>query len=145
MASACAGQCPDSINAALNCRRKNVDRDYGGTSGGAWASCHGDRSGRKLLAVGHYSESTVDGRGNRLAVFAASRDPADHMIPMAASVLAGGAERGELCAKRNGLTLAAVLAARLRADCFCEIWTDVDGVWLRDPPVPDAAAEIDVP
>lgn len=36
------GQCPDSINAALICRGENVDRDYGGTPGGAWTSRHGD-------------------------------------------------------------------------------------------------------
>ncbi|KJU00710.1 bifunctional aspartokinase I/homoserine dehydrogenase I [Salmonella enterica subsp. enterica serovar Heidelberg str. 79-0480] len=50
------GQCPDSINAALICRgEKNVYRDYGGTSGGAWASRHGDRSGRKTAGGGSLS------------------------------------------------------------------------------------------
>lgn len=109
---------------------KNVDRDYGGTRG-AWTSRHGDRSGRKLLAVGHYLESTVDIAESTRRI-AASQIPADHMILMAG--FTAGNEKGELVVLgRNGSDYsAAVLAACLRADC-CEIWTDVDGVYTCDP------------
>ncbi len=98
----------------------------------------------KLLAVGHYLESTVDIAESTRRI-AASQIPADHMILMAG--FTAGNEKGELVVLgRNGSDYsAAVLAACLRADC-CEIWTDVDGVYTCDPrQVPDAeAAEIDV-
>lgn len=97
----------------------------------------------KLLAVGHYLESTVDIAESTRRI-AASQIPADHMILMAG--FTAGNEKGELVVLgRNGSDYsAAVLAACLRADC-CEIWTDVDGVYTCDPrQVPDAAVEIDV-
>lgn len=85
----------------------------------------------KLLAVGHYLESTVDIAESTRRI-AASRIPADHMILMAG--FTAGNEKGELVVLgRNGSDYsAAVLAACLRADC-CEIWTDVDGVYTCDP------------
>ncbi len=91
----------------------------------------------KLLAVGHYLESTVDIAESTRRI-AASQIPADHMILMAG--FTAGNEKGELVVLgRNGSDYsAAVLAACLRADC-CEIWTDVDGVYTCDPrQVPDA-------
>ncbi|MDK6312060.1 bifunctional aspartate kinase/homoserine dehydrogenase I, partial [Escherichia coli] len=85
----------------------------------------------KLLAVGHYLESTVDIAESTRRI-AASRIPADHMVLMAG--FTAGNEKGELVVLgRNGSDYsAAVLAACLRADC-CEIWTDVDGVYTCDP------------
>ncbi len=106
------GQCPDSINAALICRGEKM-------SIAIMAGLLEARGHRvtvidpveKLLAVGHYLESTVDIAESTRRI-AASQIPADHS--------------------------AAVLAACLRADC-CEIWTDVDGVYTCDPrQVPDA-------
>lgn len=131
------GQCPDSINAALICRgekcRSRLWRD---------SEARGHRVTvidpvEKLLAVGHYLESTVDIAESTRRI-AASQIPADHMILMAG--FTAGNEKGELVVLgRNGSDYsAAVLAACLRADC-CEIWTDVDGVYTCDPrQVPDA-------
>jgi len=132
------GQCPDSINAAIICRGEKLSiaimaavlraRGYGVTV---------IDPVEKLLAVGHYLESTVDIAESTRRI-AASRIPDDHMILMAG--FTAGNEKGELVVLgRNGSDYsAAVLAACLRADC-CEIWTDVDGVYTCDPrQVPDA-------
>ena len=92
----------------------------------------------KLLAVGHYLESTVDIAESTRRI-AASRDPGRPYLILMAGFTAGN-EKGELVVLgRNGSDYsAAVLAACLRADC-CEIWTDVDGVYTCDPrQVPDA-------
>lgn len=125
------GQCPDSINAALICRGKTLYRHHGRRAGSARSPRDGHRSGRKLLAVGHYLESTVDIAESTRRI-AASKIPSDHMILMAG--FTAGNEKGELVVLgRNGSDYsAAVLAACLRADC-CEIWTDVDGVYTCDP------------
>src|SRR5471030_1304955 len=103
------GQCPDSVNNPVE----------------------------KLLAQGHYLESTVDINESTLRI-SASAIPADNIILM--SGFTAGNDKGELVVLgRNGSDYsAAVLAACLRADC-CEIWTDVDGVYTCDPrTVPDA-------
>lgn len=132
------GQCPDSINAAIICRGEKL-------SIAIMAELLKARGHNvtvinpveKLLAVGHYLESTVDITESTRRI-AASRIPADHMILMAG--FTAGNEKGELVVLgRNGSDYsAAVLAACLRADC-CEIWTDVDGVYTCDPrQVPDA-------
>lgn len=132
------GQCPDSINAALICRGEKM-------SIAIMAGLLEARGHRvtvidpveKLLAVGHYFESTVDIAESTRRI-AASQIPFDHMILMAG--FTAGNEKGELVVLgRNGSDYsAAVLAACLRADC-CEIWTDVDGVYTCDPrQVPDA-------
>lgn len=132
------GQCPDNINAAIICRGEKLSiaimaavlraRGYGVTV---------IDPVEKLLAVGHYLESTVDIAESTRRI-AASRIPADHMILMAG--FTAGNDKGELVVLgRNGSDYsAAALAACLRADC-CEIWTDVDGVYTCDPrQVPDA-------
>ncbi|RJT23052.1 bifunctional aspartate kinase/homoserine dehydrogenase I [Buttiauxella izardii] len=132
------GQCPDSINAAIICRGEKL-------SIAIMAELLKARGHNvtvinpveKLLAVGHYLESTVDIAESSRRI-AASRIPADHMILMAG--FTAGNDKGELVVLgRNGSDYsAAVLAACLRADC-CEIWTDVDGVYTCDPrQVPDA-------
>lgn len=132
------GQCPDSINAAIICRGEKL-------SIAIMAELLKARGHNvtvinpveKLLAVGHYLESTVDISESTRRI-AASRIPADHMILMAG--FTAGNDKGELVVLgRNGSDYsAAVLAACLRADC-CEIWTDVDGVYTCDPrQVPDA-------
>ena len=132
------GQCPDSINAAIICRGEKLSiaimaavlraRGYAVTV---------INPVEKLLAVGHYLESTVDIAESTRRI-AASRIPDDHMILMAG--FTAGNDKGELVVLgRNGSDYsAAALAACLRADC-CEIWTDVDGVYTCDPrQVPDA-------
>ncbi|MCK8539604.1 bifunctional aspartate kinase/homoserine dehydrogenase I [Yersinia ruckeri] len=132
------GQCPDSVNAAITCRGEKMSiaimeavfqaKGYPVTV---------INPVEKLLAQGHYLESTVDiAESTRRIV--ASGIPADHIILMAG--FTAGNDKGELVVLgRNGSDYsAAVLAACLRADC-CEIWTDVDGVYTCDPrTVPDA-------
>lgn len=132
------GQCPDSVNAAIICRGEKLSiaimeallqaRGYSVTV---------IDPVEKLLAVGHYLESTVDIPESTRRIVA-SQIPANNMVLMAG--FTAGNERGELVVLgRNGSDYsAAVLAACLRADC-CEIWTDVDGVYTCDPrQVPDA-------
>ena len=132
------GQCPDSINAALICRGEKMSIAI--MAGLLEARGHHVTvidPVEKLLAVGHYLESTVDIAESTRRI-AAGRIPADHMVLMAG--FTAGNEKGELVVLgRNGSDYsAAVLAACLRADC-CEIWTDVDGVYTCDPrQVPDA-------
>ncbi|QGY27967.1 bifunctional aspartate kinase/homoserine dehydrogenase I [Pantoea cypripedii] len=132
------GQCPDAVNAAIICRGEKLSIAIME----ALLQARGHKVTvidpvEKLLAVGHYLESTVDIAESTRRI-AASQIPVDHMILMAG--FTAGNERGELVVLgRNGSDYsAAVLAACLRADC-CEIWTDVDGVYTCDPrQVPDA-------
>lgn len=132
------GQCPDSVNAAIICRGEKLSiaimegllqaRGYGVTV---------INPVEKLLAVGHYLESTVDIPESTRRI-AAGQIPPENMVLMAG--FTAGNDKGELVVLgRNGSDYsAAVLAACLRADC-CEIWTDVDGVYTCDPrQVPDA-------
>ncbi len=132
------GQCPDGVNAALICRGEKLSIAI--MAGLLEARGHKVSvidPVEKLLAVGHYLESTVDIAESTRRI-AASQIPADHMVLMAG--FTAGNDKGELVVLgRNGSDYsAAVLAACLRADC-CEIWTDVDGVYTCDPrQVPDA-------
>lgn len=132
------GQCPDSINASIICRGEKLSiaimealfqaKGYHVTV---------INPVEKLLAQGHYLESTVDITESTRRI-GASGIPSDHIILMAG--FTAGNDKGELVVLgRNGSDYsAAVLAACLRADC-CEIWTDVDGVYTCDPrTVPDA-------
>ena len=132
------GQCPDSVNAALICRGEKLSiAIMAGLLEARGHKVSVINPVEKLLAVGHYLESTVDIAESTRRI-AASQIPADHMILMAG--FTAGNEKGELVVLgRNGSDYsAAVLAACLRADC-CEIWTDVDGVYTCDPrQVPDA-------
>ncbi|AFJ48410.1 bifunctional aspartate kinase/homoserine dehydrogenase I [Shimwellia blattae] len=132
------GQCPDSINASLICRGEKLSIAIMA----ALLQARGNQVSaidpvEKLLATGHYLESTVDIAESTRRI-QASKIPASHIILMAG--FTAGNEKGELVVLgRNGSDYsAAVLAACLRADC-CEIWTDVDGVYTCDPrQVPDA-------
>lgn len=132
------GQCPDGVNAAIICRGEKLSIAIME----ALLQARGHAVTvidpvEKLLAVGHYLESTVDITESTRRI-AASQIPPENMILMAG--FTAGNERGELVVLgRNGSDYsAAVLAACLRADC-CEIWTDVDGVYTCDPrQVPDA-------
>ena len=132
------GQCPDGVNAALICRGEKLSIAI--MAGLLEARGHKVSvidPVEKLLAVGHYLESTDD-IADSTSRIPASQIPADHMILMAG--FTAGNDKGELVVLgRNGSDYsAAVLAACLRADC-CEIWTDVDGVYTCDPrQVPDA-------
>ncbi|MFC3396737.1 bifunctional aspartate kinase/homoserine dehydrogenase I [Brenneria rubrifaciens] len=132
------GQCPDSVNASIICRGEKLSiaimeavfqaRGY---------AVSVINPVEKLLAQGHYLESTVDISESSRRI-AESAIPNDHVILMAG--FTAGNDKGELVVLgRNGSDYsAAVLAACLRADC-CEIWTDVDGVYTCDPrQVPDA-------
>ncbi|MEE8730369.1 MAG: bifunctional aspartate kinase/homoserine dehydrogenase I [Rahnella inusitata] len=132
------GQCPDSVNASIICRGEKlsiaimeavfISKGFGVTV---------INPVEKLLAQGHYLESTVDINESTRRI-SASAIPADHIVLMAG--FTAGNDKGELVVLgRNGSDYsAAVLAACLRADC-CEIWTDVDGVYTCDPRiVPDA-------
>jgi aspartokinase/homoserine dehydrogenase 1 len=122
------GQCPDSVNAALICRGEKLSiAIMAGLLEARGHKVSVINPVEKLLAVGHYLESTVDIAESTRRI-AASQIPADHMILMAG--FTAGNEKGELVVLgRNGSDYsAAVLAACLRADC-CEIWTDVDGVY----------------
>ncbi|MCJ7924784.1 MAG: bifunctional aspartate kinase/homoserine dehydrogenase I [Pantoea vagans] len=132
------GQCPDSVNAAIICRGEKLSIAIME----ALLQARGHEVSvidpvEKLLAVGHYLESTVDIPESTRRI-EASQIPPQNMILMAG--FTAGNERGELVVLgRNGSDYsAAVLAACLCADC-CEIWTDVDGVYTCDPrQVPDA-------
>ncbi|GME37657.1 MULTISPECIES: bifunctional aspartate kinase/homoserine dehydrogenase I [unclassified Pantoea] len=132
------GQCPDSVNAAIICRGEKLSIAIME----ALLQARGHEVSvidpvEKLLAIGHYLESTVDIPESTRRI-EASQIPPQNMILMAG--FTAGNERGELVVLgRNGSDYsAAVLAACLRADC-CEIWTDVDGVYTCDPrQVPDA-------
>ncbi|WP_314985537.1 bifunctional aspartate kinase/homoserine dehydrogenase I [uncultured Pantoea sp.] len=132
------GQCPDSVNAAIICRGEKLSIAIME----ALLQARGHEVSvidpvEKLLAIGHYLESTVDIAESTRRI-EASQIPPQNMILMAG--FTAGNERGELVVLgRNGSDYsAAVLAACLRADC-CEIWTDVDGVYTCDPrQVPDA-------
>ncbi|HDL8415047.1 TPA: bifunctional aspartate kinase/homoserine dehydrogenase I [Yersinia enterocolitica] len=132
------GQCPDSINAAIICRGEKLSIAIME----ALFQAKGYKVSvinpvEKLLAQGHYLESTVDITESTRRI-GSSSIPADHIILMAG--FTAGNDKGELVVLgRNGSDYsAAVLAACLRADC-CEIWTDVDGVYTCDPRVvPDA-------
>ncbi|PKH22608.1 bifunctional aspartate kinase/homoserine dehydrogenase I [Enterobacterales bacterium CwR94] len=132
------GQCPDSVNASIICRGEKLSiaiMDALLQARGHAVSVINPVE--KLLAVGHYLESTVDITESTRRIVA-SQIPAGNMILMAG--FTAGNEHGELVVLgRNGSDYsAAVLAACLRADC-CEIWTDVDGVYTCDPrQVPDA-------
>ncbi|MEI2266166.1 bifunctional aspartate kinase/homoserine dehydrogenase I [Erwinia sp. CGal63] len=132
------GQCPDSVNAAIICRGEKLSIAI--MEGLLQARGYGVSvidPVEKLLAVGHYLESTVDIPESTRRI-AAGQIPAENMILMAG--FTAGNDKGELVVLgRNGSDYsAAVLAACLRADC-CEIWTDVDGVYTCDPrQVPDA-------
>ncbi|UAJ65172.1 bifunctional aspartate kinase/homoserine dehydrogenase I [Candidatus Schneideria nysicola] len=91
----------------------------------------------KLLAQGGYLESTVNIPESTWRIRRSSI-PNDHIILMAG--FTAGNEKSELVVLgRNGSDYsAAVLAACLRAN-YCEIWTDVDGVYTCDPrKVPEA-------
>ncbi|MFE8148368.1 bifunctional aspartate kinase/homoserine dehydrogenase I [Brenneria goodwinii] len=132
------GQCPDSVNASIICRGEKLSiaiMDAVFQARGYSVSVINPVE--KLLAQGHYLESTVDIAESTRRI-AESAIPADHIILMAG--FTAGNDKGELVVLgRNGSDYsAAVLAACLRADC-CEIWTDVDGVYTCDPrQVPDA-------
>lgn len=132
------GQCPDSINAAIICRGEKLSiaimEALFQAKGYAVSVIN---PVEKLLAHGHYLESTVDITESTRRI-GASAIPADHIILMAGFTACN--DKGELVVLgRNGSDYsAAALAACLRADC-CEIWTDVDGVYTCDPRVvPDA-------
>lgn len=132
------GQCPDSVNAALICRGEKLSIAIMA----ALLKARGRKVSvldpvEKLLAYGHYLDSSVDIAESSRRI-AASRIPVENVILMAG--FTAGNEQGELVVLgRNGSDYsAAVLAACLRAEC-CEIWTDVDGVYTCDPrQVPDA-------
>ncbi|MBE2895523.1 bifunctional aspartate kinase/homoserine dehydrogenase I [Pasteurellaceae bacterium HPA106] len=130
--------CPDSINATILCRGEKLSI----AMMRAWFEAKGYQvtqinPAEKLVAQGSYLESSVSISQSKALVDAPSI-PKDHIVLMAGFTARN--EAGELVLLgRNGSDYsAAVLAACLDAD-FCEIWTDVDGVFTCDPRlVPDA-------
>lgn len=126
------GQCPDSVNAGIISRGEKLSI----ATMAALLEARGHQVTvidpvKMLLAHGGYLESTVDinESSRRLATLAI---PERNMILMAG--FTAGNSLGELVVLgRNGSDYsAAVLAACLGADS-CEIWTDVDGVYICDP------------
>ncbi|MBE2897731.1 bifunctional aspartate kinase/homoserine dehydrogenase I [Pasteurellaceae bacterium 20609_3] len=131
-------ECPDSVNATILCRGEKLSI----AMMRAWFEAKGYQvtqinPAEKLVAKGSYLESSVSITQSKALVDAPSI-PKDHIVLMAGFTARN--EAGELVLLgRNGSDYsAAVLAACLDAD-FCEIWTDVDGVFTCDPRlVPDA-------
>ena len=125
-------RCPDSINATILCRGEKLSI----AMMKAWFEAKGYQVTQidpveKLVAKGSYLESSVSISKSKPRVDAASI-PKQNIVLMAG--FTAGNEQGELVLLgRNGSDYsAAVLAACLDAD-YCEIWTDVDGVYTCDP------------
>ena len=111
------GQCPDSVNAAIICRGEKLSiAIMEGVFRAKGYPVTVINPVEKLLAQGHYLESTVDIAESTLRI-AAAAIPADHIVLMAG--FTAGNDKGELVVLgRNGSDYsAAVLAACLRADC----------------------------
>lgn len=125
-------RCPDSVNATILCRGEKLSI----AMMKAWFEAKGYEVTQidpveKLVAKGTYLESSVSISKSKPRVDAASI-PKQNIVLMAG--FTAGNEQGELVLLgRNGSDYsAAVLAACLDAD-YCEIWTDVDGVYTCDP------------
>ncbi|MGR3807579.1 bifunctional aspartate kinase/homoserine dehydrogenase I [Pasteurella testudinis] len=125
-------RCPDSVNATILCRGEKLSI----AMMKAWFEAKGYQVTQidpveKLVAKGSYLESSVSISKSKPRVDAASI-PKQNIVLMAG--FTAGNEQGELVLLgRNGSDYsAAVLAACLDAD-YCEIWTDVDGVYTCDP------------
>ncbi|KGQ70700.1 aspartate kinase [Chelonobacter oris] len=125
-------RCPDSVNAGILCRGEKLSI----AMMKAWFEAKGYQVTQidpveKLVAKGTYLESSVSISKSKPRVDAASI-PKQNIVLMAG--FTAGNEQGELVLLgRNGSDYsAAVLAACLDAD-YCEIWTDVDGVYTCDP------------
>lgn len=132
------GLCPDSVKASIICLGEKLSiAIMAAIFQAKEASITVINPVEKILAYGDYLESTVDIAESSLRI-SQMAIPKDHVIFMAG--FTAGNEKGEcVLLGRNGSDYsAAVLAACLKAD-FCEIWTDVDGVYTCDPRlVPDA-------
>ncbi|MDH3000823.1 bifunctional aspartate kinase/homoserine dehydrogenase I [Chelonobacter oris] len=125
-------RCPDSVNAGILCRGEKLSI----AMMKAWFEAKGYQVTQidpveKLVAKGTYLESSVSISKSKPRVDAPSI-PKQNIVLMAG--FTAGNEQGELVLLgRNGSDYsAAVLAACLDAD-YCEIWTDVDGVYTCDP------------
>ena len=93
------GQCPDSVNAALICRGEKLSiAIMAGLLEARGHKVSVINPVEKLLAVGHYLESTVDIAESTRRI-AASQIPADHMILMAG--FTAGNEKGELVVRKG--------------------------------------------
>lgn len=131
-------KCSDSINASIICRGEKLSvsimkelfkaRGFGVTV---------IDPVKNLIADGNYLESIIDIIESRKRIL-------KHVIPYDHIILMAGFTAGNKFGKpvtlgRHGSDYsAAVLSVCLRAD-FCEIWTDVDGIYTCDPhKVPDA-------
>ncbi|WP_187306877.1 bifunctional aspartate kinase/homoserine dehydrogenase I [Candidatus Williamhamiltonella defendens] len=126
------GLCPDSVKASIVCLGEKLSiYIMAAIFQTKEASITVINPVEKILAYGDYLESTVDIAKSSLRI-SHMAIPKDHLIFMAG--FTAGNEKGEcVVLGRNGSDYsAAVLAACLKAD-FCEIWTDVDGVYTCDP------------
>lgn len=132
-------QCPDSINATIICRGEKISvalmeaifkaRGFGVTIINPVVSL--------MAQEGGYLEAIIDLTESTRRILATT-------IPIKNIILMPGFTAGNKHGKlvvlgRNGSDYsAAVLAACLQAD-YCEIWTDVDGIYTCDPrQVPEA-------
>lgn len=132
------GQCPASLYAGLICRGEKMSITI-------MASILRARGYlitiidpvKNFFAEGSYLGATVDIRESSQRI-SALNIPKKHLI-LLAGFTAGNVQNEPVILGRNGSDYsAAVLAACLRAD-YCEIWTDVDGVYTCDPRiVPEA-------
>ncbi|WGL97831.1 bifunctional aspartate kinase/homoserine dehydrogenase I [Arsenophonus sp. aPb] len=126
------GQCPASLQAGLICRGEKISI----TIMASLLRARGYRITiidpvKNLFAQGSYLDATVDIRESSQRI-SALNIPKDHLILMA-GFTAGNGKNEPVILGRNGSDYsAAVLAACLQAD-YCEIWTDVDGVYTCDP------------
>ncbi|MCW5196648.1 bifunctional aspartate kinase/homoserine dehydrogenase I [Buchnera aphidicola (Pemphigus obesinymphae)] len=92
---------------------------------------------KNLLGIGNYMESEIDIIESSKRINAMNI-PNDHIILMSGFI--AGNKKGELVVLgRNGSDYSAsILSSCLNAN-YCEIWTDVDGIYTCDPKkVPDA-------
>lgn len=125
-------QCPDNINASIICRGEKLSVLL--MQALLLARGHAVRvidPVTCLLASGPVLESTVDINESTRRI--QSQHIARQDIILMAGFTAGNQQEQLVALGRNGSDYsAAVLAACLRAD-YCEIWTDVDGVYTCDP------------
>lgn len=88
---------------------------------------------KKLLAIGDYLDAKVDIKESTNRILN-MKIPKDHIILMP-GFIAGTKNQEIAVLGRNGSDYSAsVLAACLHAN-YCEIWTDVDGIYTCDPKI----------
>ncbi|HXK00584.1 MAG TPA: bifunctional aspartate kinase/homoserine dehydrogenase I [Buchnera sp. (in: enterobacteria)] len=132
------GQCPDNIYAKIICLGEILSVAI--MNGILKARNHKITiidPVKNLLSIGSYLDSKINIIKSKKRIDAMNI-PQNHTILMSGFI--AGNKKGELVVLgRNGSDYsAAILSSCLHAD-YCEIWTDVDGIYTCDPKqVPDA-------